>query len=637
MPICRSMRRRVPRYSSLAVFTAGVTGASTFSIAQVPRSSYQAAVTVLKNDVVYTVRADGTHVREETARVRVNSAQAVQSQSQTYLPFSASLQRLEVLEAHTETADGRHIPVAPDQIITQQSPFNANAPAFADVKVTAIVFPQIVPGAVKVYRYRVTQLQPLFESNFSAVEVFPATVEYERLRVTFLAPADRPLHAEVFGLRGGVVEPDEPNTAKWVWELTNATAIPPEPNSVNVVDFSPRIAVTTFATFNEASDAYLKRAAAKTSVTPAVQSRADELTAGIRDPRAQARALYNWVASNVRYVALAFGLGGVVPRNADAILSSGYGDCKDKTTLLSALLAAKGIDSNPVLINNQNAYWQPKVAALPGIYNHAILYVPQLDLYLDPTAAIAPFGVLPPTELGKSALVTGTLEADTGVRVIPSSTSALSTTRMTTRIRITDDGSANGDANIVATGGLEFLNRAAISRVPPGQEDGFANSMLARSGQVGRATLAAGDPRDLDRPLTIDTTFLLPQVMNLPGPGALTIPAGIASPVSIESIAAELGPPSRAQRYVCGAYAKVETTDLTLPEGVKVQTLPRNVAVTNSLGAYRATYTREGPTIQVRRELVLNPLSAVCDSSDYRLLRELGEAVARDKLAQVIY
>ena len=102
-----------------------------------------------------------------------------------------------------------------------------------------------MPGAVKVYRYRVTQLQPSFESNFSAAEVFPATVEYERLRVTFLAPADRPLHAEVFGLRGGVVEPDEPNTAKWVWESTNATAIPPEPNSVNVVDFSPRIAVTS--------------------------------------------------------------------------------------------------------------------------------------------------------------------------------------------------------------------------------------------------------------------------------------------------------------------------------------------------------------------------------------------------------
>ena len=133
------MRRRVPRYPSLAVFTAGVTGASTFSIAQVPRSSYQAAVTVLKNDVVYTVRADGTHVREETARVRVNSAQAVQSQSQTYLPFSASLQRLDVLEAHTQTADGRHIPVAPDQIITQQSPFNANAPR-SDVKVTRSFF-----------------------------------------------------------------------------------------------------------------------------------------------------------------------------------------------------------------------------------------------------------------------------------------------------------------------------------------------------------------------------------------------------------------------------------------------------------------------------------------------------------------
>ena len=314
-----------------------------------------------------------------------------------------------------------------------------------------------------------------------------------------------------------------------------------------------------------------------------------------------------------------------MPRNADAILSSGYGDCKDKTTSLSALLAAKGIDSNPVLINNQNAYWQPKSRHCLASTTMPSCTCPSSTSIWIPPRPSRPSGDAP-TELGKSALVTGTLEADTGVRVIPSSTSALSTIGIP-RIRITDDGFANGDANIVATGGLEFLNRTALSPAPPGRIR-VRQLMFARSGQVGRATLAAGDPRDLDRPLTIDTTFLLPQVMNLPGPGALTIPAGIASPVSIESIAAELGPPSRAQRYVCGAYAKVETTDLTLPEGVKVQTLPRNVPVTDSLGAYRATYTREGPTIQLRGQLVSNPLSAVCDSSDYRLLRELGEAVA---------
>jgi transglutaminase-like putative cysteine protease len=55
-------------------------------------------------------------------------------------------------------------------------------------------------------------------------------------------------------------------------------------------------------------------------------------------------------------VAVWLGNGGYVPHDAATILENGYGDCKDHVALLGALLKAKGIASEPVLINSGNRY-----------------------------------------------------------------------------------------------------------------------------------------------------------------------------------------------------------------------------------------------------------------------------------------
>lgn len=61
---------------------------------------------------------------------------------------------------------------------------------------------------------------------------------------------------------------------------------------------------------------------------------------------------------NIRYVGIWLGNGGIVPHPAEDILQNRYGDCKDKATLLQALLAAKGIYSQQVLINLGDSFYR---------------------------------------------------------------------------------------------------------------------------------------------------------------------------------------------------------------------------------------------------------------------------------------
>jgi len=604
---------------------------------QIATPEYQSPVTLEQQEITYTVNADGTYTKDVTTRIRINIDQAVQSQAQTYLQFSEALEKLEVLEAYTDTAAGERIAVPDDKIITQQSPVSTNAPAFGDIKITAIVFPQISAGATKTYRYRSTQIKPLFENHFSMFEYYSINVDVKSATVTLILPEDLKINVQAIGVEGGRVESEVPGQSKWIWTLKDHSAQRPELYAINSINYSPRIAATTFADFNELAEAYLERASDKEKVTDEVRKLSDKITSGLTSPRDQAAALYHWVAGNIRYVSLAFGLGGVVPRDADTIIQTGYGDCKDKVVLLNALLAAKGIKSAPVIINAGNVYWQPDIALPFGVYNHAITYLPEFDLFLDPTSETAPFGGLPYPLLSKSALVTRGLDKGGGLKILPDSSPQTSTSDTLTTITISDDGTAKGQSTIRAKGAIDYLLRSIMSIIPPGQEDQLARAAMASTGQQGEATLSFNDPRNLAEDFKIETDFTVQNAMLLPGPGALIIPTGVQMPSPIQDLARMVNQPEITFPMLCLGGEKVETTLLTLPDSVKVTLLPRPVNVQNAYGSYSATYEQNGQTIKVERRLVVTMPRGLCTPEVYPQIGEIGQSVGRDMRAQILY
>ncbi len=112
--------------------------------------------------------------------------------------------------------------------------------------------------------------------------------------------------------------------------------------------------------------------------------------AGGWDPatkRLLVEAVYDFVVTQTRYVGLEFGIHGFKPYRVDEVLRRRFGDCKDKASLMHALLEALGIDSRLVLLRMRRLGVIPPEPASLAVFNHAILYVPDLDLFLDGTAS----------------------------------------------------------------------------------------------------------------------------------------------------------------------------------------------------------------------------------------------------------
>ena len=159
-----------------------------------------------------------------------------------------------------------------------------------------------------------------------------------------------------------------------------------------------------------------------------------------------------------------------MPRDPDTILATGYGDCKDHTLLLAALLAAKGIATEQALINAGLDFaldGPPSLVAL----NHVVDYVPELDLYLDSTAP-APFGLLPPQLYDKPVVRVGASGSQLGARAAARADSDAVTSRSV--VRIAADGSISGERTEEATGPTAVWLRIETAQMAGSRPGGAA-------------------------------------------------------------------------------------------------------------------------------------------------------------------
>jgi hypothetical protein len=163
----------------------------------------------------------------------------------------------------------------------------------------------------------------------------------------------------------------------------------------------PDILISSFRTWEEVGRWYEGLQQEKIQPSPEVRAKAVELTKGLSDDDAKLRAIYNYVSLRYRYVAISFGIGRYQPHAAAEILENQYGDCKDKHTLLAALLSGVGIRAYPALINTRMVV--DVDVPSPGQFDHVISVVAKGKL-MDGCRQCGPFNASsrgPETGLGE--------------------------------------------------------------------------------------------------------------------------------------------------------------------------------------------------------------------------------------------
>jgi transglutaminase-like putative cysteine protease len=571
------------------------------------------------------VAADGSWTMATHVETKVLQAAAIAALAQTPLNYSDTLQTLEVTQAHTLKADGTSLAVAPDAIITRQSPSSKDSPLLTDLKQKVILYPNVEVGDTLAYD-AITRTKPLIAGNFFYNTLFPSVVAVERATITIRLPKAMAATVDERGFT--VRKSSEGDSVVYTARYSNSDPSSSGSQAVSEFDRAARFTLSTFKDYDALAQAYAPLALPAMNVTPAIQQQADRITQGVSDRYQQARLIYDWVAAHVRYVAVEFGQGGIVPHNADTVLTNAYGDCKDHAALFSALLKAKGIDSKLAIVNATDSY---TIAQAPDTvpFNHMITWLPEFKLYADTTAGrMVPFGLLPRAEYGKEAIHVGDESALHEIP-LPDAERSLDTYKLT--IRMDEAGHIESESSSTATGDFATPLRQLGALLQGENGKKLAHALLQKS-PMPRATGAfMAEPPDLAQPeYKISATYATPNPLAALAAGSsfrLGDNLKLIAPVS----AILYGPVleakfKNADPVPCYSGRSIDDESLEFPATRHLDKLPEDVSIHTSHVSYSSHWSQTPTSVSVHREFTARFDEPVCSA---RVRDEVRGAVAR--------
>jgi hypothetical protein len=538
----------------------------------------------------YVVEPDGTY-RLTVDDVRtIAGPRAPGDAGRVTIRYDGARDELMSVDAYTHKPDGRRIP----------------APSGSPDRGTGahiVAFPDAALGDRLVLRYVVRRQAPPFPGQFDDLATMPAHVHRNTLLI-YDMPASMPLHADAIGFLP-VPGDSPPGRRRYQWRYANGGAARAEPDAVSMVDDGPRLAVSTFADYKAFAAAARAAMAGKPAAPPAVAALAHRLTAALPDTRARVLALAEWV----RHAE------GSATRPAAPVPDLRRGDDQARTALLQTLLAAVDIGSTPALVNGGNAYTLPD-APVRAVLDHTILYVPSLDLFVDPAAIGTRAGYLPSTLLGKPALL------------LANGTFAMTPVLQPQRIRavaVVDIGRGTFSVERTLSGALARDDAAT------GRDDVAATlhdvRQRARGVHVAAASTAAGDSRE-DDTVTLSSSGAIDDVPRRAGSMVATSDRAWSAVGAAVTQLQQVR--ERHHDFVCPAIDVEDETRLQPPADLRFTSLPRPVDVVADGIFYRATYSRDDAAVLVKRRLTFRHGRATCTPADARAMRPALERIRRD-------
>jgi len=274
-----------------------------------------------------------------------------------------------------------------------------------------------------------------------------------RLRTEYVleAPADKPLY---FSLE--VEKKLEKGDDRAVYRVarSNVPGIKPEANMPGWTEVAKYLHVSTYATWDHVGQWYWSLVRDQLVVDSKIREGVQQALAGLPKDAGEIekiRAIYEHVVRNTRYVGLEFGIHGYKPYRTTDVYERRFGDCKDKASLLKVMLEETGIDAHLVLVRTRDRGTMARDPASLAAFNHAILYVPGHDLYLDGTAEWSGPEELPANDQGATALI---VEDGKGTKLvtIPFASAERNLRATSQTARIASDGSARIEHETTVTG-----------------------------------------------------------------------------------------------------------------------------------------------------------------------------------------
>jgi transglutaminase-like putative cysteine protease len=600
---------------------------------------------VLDDEETLTVEPDGKAILLKRRVIKILRPQG-RNFANVFVPIDRD-RKLRALHVWSIAADGHPYTLRDNEIAEVGD--NEYGMLYVDLHAKAAHAPAADPGAIVAYEYERTMRPYVQEYSWDFQDSIPTLHSVFEL----VLPPD--WHYAVAARKDAGVTTSQPAPGHYRWQIDHVPGVDledvpmtPEFESMAgrlVVRYSHDPQPTGDARWTAIGDWYTALASPSARATSDLAAKAKELVAGQTDFTAKIQSIANYMQRNIRYVGIEIGIGGLQPHSADDVFRNRYGDCKDKATLLRAMLESVGIHSTWVLVDTRRGFVDPQIPSIDG--NHAIAAIeipagysnPVLQsvvttksgkryLIFDPTNEWIPIGQIPPYEQGGYGILTEGNQSQ--LIALPVMAPAADSIDHTIHAQLAADGSLEATVVEQRFGYSAERPRVTFTEGSQQQQRDYLEKRLRRDlDSVSIEKVAAEHSTDLSQPLELDYSFRVASYARSAGDLLLVRPRILGSD------AWALPRESRAWPIDLSAVqTRIDHIDVTLPPGYVVDELPDPVSLDTDFASYHSVVTADATGLHYSREYTVKQLQL--DASRYDDVRKFGERVAYDEATSAV-
>ncbi|RKY79327.1 hypothetical protein DRQ12_04055 [candidate division KSB1 bacterium] len=568
------------------------------------------------------------------------------------IPFSPSTY-LSKIEARTIRKDGTVVPLAEDQI--HEVTYFPDYIFFSDIKAKKFTMPAVEEGCIVEYKYSITsenvawwgvwefqRSEPVLFSQLSFD--LPAGLEYKKKLLGFETLPDhfqkQVADIEKWEQRGGYRKSKFAESPRWTTKyiLRNLPALTWEEQMPPISDVVPQLRFFS-ATFGGAfflinwyqvGKWYHDLIKETCRPDARIEDIVKDLTKDIQTREDKIKAIYHYVQENIRYVAKEIGIGSIKPQYAGEVLMNRYGDCKDCSVLMIAMLKETGIKAYPALLRTRNKGTFDKVFVSFEQFNHMIVCVP-LDgkyLWLDPTSDICPYGELPWQDQGVSAFV---IKEEPEFLKTPSSSAAENRIDSEITITILNDGSLQGLVKSTLYGQESNGYKTLLKKLRPRERKEWLKEFIAS--RYSGAILQEYSISNLDK---VEKSLEMNFKFYAPDHVVKTADLFVLQPAILNHL--ETNKFSKVERIYPVVfnypYSSVDKVSIVLPGGYVVKEMPKDVSQVFPFAEFSMSCSQLKGQIKYERKFSLKEVEIPV--REYPRLREFFDVVVKSDRSRIV-
>lgn len=256
-----------------------------------------------------------------------------------------------------------------------------------DGRLTAVLnLPDIRIGDVINYAYSIRGANPVYAGHYSRDIYLQYQVPMDRIYIRLIMPTNRTFNLQYYNQAPPPDITRVGNNDIYIWDEKNVAKFSIDTNTPSWYNPYQYVGISDYDSWKAVIDWGQKlfdfKAADQRQLKQLLGTKFDH--GNLDSTIIQA---IRFVQDDVRYLGFLNGLNTMQPHSPLQVFEQRYGDCKDKSFLLSEMLKLYDVEAFPVLVHSSNGLTLKNELPSPNVFNHCIVQLIRngKKYYIDPT------------------------------------------------------------------------------------------------------------------------------------------------------------------------------------------------------------------------------------------------------------